>query len=208
MKKILFFSLLSIAVIAAGCRAKMKTVDKLNEKEAITVEKIEKEKTVEKEATDSTTVKKTETTITEEGNTVTTENNKIAEVEADSSGVVEVEEIKTKTGKKTIYKGVKSIKLSDIQKKVQEEIKRQSVTIDSLATTLSSLKETTSEKIAELQAELEYEKSQRNTDSKTFGVPTWLWIVLLILGLFVLWQNRNVLALGVRKVYDRFKNTS
>lgn len=208
MKKILFFSLLSIAVIAAGCRAKMKTVDKLKEKEAITVEKIEKEKTVEKEATDSTTVKKTETTITEEGNTVTTEKNKIAEVEADSSGVVEVEEIKTKTGKKTIYKGVKSIKLSDIQKKVQEEIKRQSVTIDSLATTLSSLKETTSEKIAELQAELEYEKSQRNTDSKTFGVPTWLWIVLLILGLFVLWQNRNVLALGVRKVYDKFKNTS
>lgn len=192
MKKVI---ILFLALALVGCKSKQKTVERSDEKVETSLELAGSEKSVTNVLKDSASSRKTETSISEKNNITVDEKTEVAEVIADGGGVVGIEKATTQTGSITIFSGVQSLRLTDTKKQTLEQIERQTYIIDSLSNRLILQAAIYNEKLIKLQQAVDYEKSQRNAQSNSFGLSNWIWILLFIIVVLVAyWNRRKILS--------------
>lgn len=161
-----------ISLLLFSCGSKKKTVSREKIKEVSEV--VEQVKSVVSESVGI------ETFDTSSNVELEVSENEILEVEADSSGVVSVEVVKTDNGYMKTFTGVKSVRVVNERKEVEKS--------DTLAivSKINAEKSTVKEESSSIK--IKSEKNGRNTEVEIQSKSTGFWIMLfLIILLLLVW---------------------
>ena len=198
MKKIILTFLILLIV---GCGSKKKVIEEESAKTEITTEveksTVETEVKTEKE----TAVVKVDSTAEKETTEIFKEVDENFEVEADSTGVVTVETIKTDTGTKKVWTGVKSFKTGKTTTNERKSLKERITMLKNDST--SRVKTDSLNSIAwESEKATLIDEYEKRLKDKTEKVGGWFWWFIASLGLnliLVLYINRK----RIRRVLTR-----
>lgn len=176
-KTFLVLTILFWTFFVQSCGSKKKVTQREKIKTEVSINEVKEEKVIETFIEEKLESKKTVLDKLDENST--------EEIEADSTGVVTVQVKQTDSGTVKIYTGVKKIKVSN------EKTATKQTDTSATKQNIESSKESETRKETELK--IKEEVNKRNTDVTIKRTPTWLWILLILVVLFILWmRNRKI----------------
>lgn len=180
MKNLKLFTIIVLIIFLQSCRSKQKAVEREKKIEEIEAVVNSEEKILEEITVDRLEVSKSEIKEIRENTT--------EEIEADSTGTVTVEVVKTDTGYIKTYKGVSKVKVT----KDTRETNKTDTT--ALKLEINAEKELT--KKDESFIKIKNESKTRKTDVEIKSTSTWFWLILaLLLALFLYLNRKRILRL-------------